>query len=264
MAKNYTLSEAVEIIAKGTNLEEMMDLGRRFPVLSLKIAAVAAKAGDDFIDLMSYLPEYLTANKVNTLIKAAITDSGNKSEDEAEDEEETEEEAPKKKADKSAKKKVEKDSEENTESLEWNESMSAKQLWDLLGKVGKRKLAKSTKKADLVEACKKAFGKVVEEDKEEVEEETETSENPYEGKTAVDLFKECKKRGLKAAPKKTAKYYADLLLKDDQENSEEAEEDDWEEEAEEVKAPKKESKKEKAPAKKKAEVVEEDDDDWDI
>lgn len=255
MAKNYTFNEAVKIIANGTDLEAITDIGRRYPVLAHKIAVVAAKACEEFVDLMGYMPDYLTANKVNTAIKAGITESG------SEDDEDAEAEA------------TEDAGEDATEATaQWDESMSAKQLWDILGKAGKRKLAKSTKKADLIEACKQAFGAAT-----EAEAEAEDTEaNPYEGKSAMELFKECKARKIKAAPKKPAKFYADLLLKDDAAKAEATEaesDDDWGDE--EAEAPKKEDKKTaskaaatakggKAKAAKKAEAESEDDEDWDI
>lgn len=248
MAKNYTFNEAVKIIAKGTDLEAITDIGRRYPVLAHKIAVVTAKAGEEFVDLMGYMPDYLTANKVNIAIKVGITESGSD-----EDAEDTEAEATTEDAGE--------DAAEAT--AQWDESMSAKQLWDILGKAGKRKLAKSTKKADLVEACKQAFGAA-------------TEANPYEGKSAMELFKECKARKIKAAPKKPAKFYADLLIKDDAAKAEATEaeseeDDDWGDE--EAEAPKKEDKKAapkasakggKAKAAKKAEAESEDDEDWDI
>ena len=254
MAKNYTFNEAVAIIAEGKDLEAITDIGRRYPVLAVKVAVVATKAGEAFVDLMKYMPDYLTANKVNTAIKAGIAESG--SDDEAEETEETTEET-----------------EETTEDageVKWDESMSAKQLWDILGKAGKRKEAKSTKKADLIEACKKVFGAAVEdEDAEDEVEETET--NAYEGKSAMELFKECKKRGIKAAAKKPAKFYADLLIKDDEANSEDTEEsdDDWgDDEADtskETKEEKKSTKKADKKAKKSEKTeTEDEDDDWDI
>ena len=262
MAKNYTFNEAVKIIANGTDLEAITDIGRRYPVLAHKIAVVAAKAGEEFVDLMGYMPDYLTANKVNTAIKAGITESG------SEDDEDTDAEAT-----------TEDAGEDATEATaQWDESMSAKQLWDILGKAGKRKLAKSTKKADLVEACKQAFGAAAEAEAEAEDAEAEddaTEANPYEGKSAMELFKECKARKIKAAPKKPAKFYADLLIKDDAAKAEATEaesenEDDWGDE--EAEAPKKEDKKaSKAAAKggkaktaKKAEAESEDDEDWDI
>lgn len=261
MAKNYTFNEAVKIIAKGTDLEAITDIGRRYPVLAHKIAVVTAKAGEEFVDLMGYTPDYLTANKVNTAIKAGITESGSD-----EDAEDTEAEAT-----------TEDAGEDATEATaQWDESMSAKQLWDILGKAGKRKLAKSTKKADLVEACKQAFGAATEAEAEDAEAEDDATEaNPYEGKSAMELFKECKARKIKAAPKKPAKFYADLLIKDDAAKAEatEAESDDEDWGDEEAEAPKKEDKKAtskatakggKAKAAKKAEAESEDDEDWDI
>lgn len=259
MAKNYTFNEAVKIIAAGTDLEAIADIGRRFPVLAHKVAVVATKAGDDFVSLMGFMPEYLTANKVNSAIKAKLGDNSG-SDDASDDEAEAETEA------KDAGK---------TESTEKDyESMSGKELWDLLGKAGKRKLAKSTKKADLVEACKKAFGGDAEAEAEEETETEEKSENPYDGKSAMELFKECKKRGIKAAPKKPAKFYADLLAADDA-KSNDAESDDWDDgdEAEakdDVKDTKKTDKKtskkgaEKSEKKSEKKAESDDDDDWDI
>lgn len=239
MAKNYTFNEAVSIIAKGTDMEAITDIGRRYPVLAHKIAVVTAKAGEEFVDLMGYMPDYLTANKVNTAIKASIAES-----DSSEDAEVATEDA----------------SEDATEvTAQWDESMSAKQLWDILGKAGKRKLAKSTKKADLVEACKQAFGTAV-----EAEADSDAAEaNPYEGKSAMELFKECKARKIKAAPKKPAKFYADLLIKDDAAKAESAEDDSWGDEEVEASKEKK-SKSNKAKADKKVEAEPDNDDDWDI
>src|SRR5699024_4277441 len=95
-----------------------------------------------------------------------------------------------------------------------------------------------------------------------------TEANPYEGKSAMELFKECKARKIKAVPKKPAKFYADLLIKDDAAKAEATEveseeDDDWGDEEAEV--PKKEKKApDKKPAKKAAAKDEDEDDDWDI
>lgn len=251
MAKNYTFSEAVEIIAKGTDMEAIADIGKRFPVLAVKVANVAAKAGESFVDLMGYMPEHLTANKVNTVIKNAFGGTTESDED-AEVEE------------------IENDTTETTGEVDY-ESMSGKELVKLLRKAGKGSLITSKKKADLVALCNKEFGAST--DADDFEDEDETEENPYEGMTAQELFKECKKRGLKAEAKKSAKFYTDLLTKDDAKNAaEEVEEeddaDDWDDEEEVVEeAPKKETKKSAKKADKKAAKkaeAEDDDDDWDI
>ena len=251
MAKNYTFAEAVKIINEGTDMESITDIGRRYPVLLNKVTKVAAKAGDDFVDLMGFMPDYLTANKVNSAMKTGVATGGTSDDAEAEDDTDTQNEP------------------EVAEAPKWDESMSSKQLWEILGKAGKRKLAKSTKKADLVEACKQAFGAADEVDEaaedKEAEEDT-TDANPYDGKSAMELFKECKKRGIKAAPKKTAKYYADMLMKNDDEQvkaaNDESDSDDWDEdeEKEETKKPEKKAAKKSA----KKEETANDDDDWDI
>ena len=244
MAKNYTFAEAVKIINAGKDMESITDIGRRYPILLNKITKVAALAGEDFVDLMSYMPDYLTANKVNTALKAVAGETNTETTNDS-DETEAEETT---------------DAEDETKSSEADyESMSAKALWDMLGKAGKRKLAKSTKKADLVEACKLAFGEGAE------DEADETEENPYDGKSAMELFKECKKRGIKAAPKKPAKFYTDLLIKADAEETEETESDDWDEEEETKEEPKSKKDEKKETSKKAAKKEEaDDDDDWDI
>lgn len=249
MAKNYTIKEATEIIKAGTDFEAITDISRRYPVLAHKLAVLTVKAGDEVVDLMSYMPEHLSANKVNSAIKKSI--EGGASDDDAE---------------------VEDDTTEDAGSAEWNESMSAKQLWEILGKAGKRKLAKSTKKADLVEACKQAFGAAAEDEVEDDAEDATEEAGAYDGKSAMELFKECKKRGIKAPAKKPAKFYADLLTKNDAESGDAGDEgDDWDEDDAEDKEetkPAKKSAEKKAPAKsgKKAAKKEEDsdEDDWDI
>lgn len=56
----------------------------------------------------------------------------------------------------------------------------------------------------------------------------ESEGGKYDGMNAMELFKECKKRGIKAQPKKTAKFYKDLLEKNDAEGaSDDGEDDDW-------------------------------------
>lgn len=70
---------------------------------------------------------------------------------------------------------------------------------------------------------------------EEPEDETESDgDGEYAGKNAMELFKLCKSRKLKAQPKKPAKYYIDILEKDDAANAKESvadgtedDDDDW-------------------------------------
>ena len=257
MAKNYTFTEAVEIINEGTDMEAITDIGRRYPILLNKVTRVAAKAGEDFVDLMRYLPDHLTANKVNTAIK----NSSNVEIEEAETDEAEEKDSDANDA-------------KNTKSSDTSyDSMSGKELWEILGKAGKRKDCKEkmggTKKDDMIAYINK-YG--LSDDTEAVEEtdSEDESKGPYDGVSAPELFKECKKRGIKAAPKKAAKYYVDLLVKSDEEMSSKSDEveddDDWgDDEVEETKAAKAEKKESKKNSKKAAkEETTDDDDDWDI
>lgn len=110
--------------------------------------------------------------------------------------------------------------------------------------------------------------------KEEAEDDGKEDEDKYAGKTAKELFELCKKRGIKAAPKKKAEFYVDLLKKaDDAEGDED--DDDWgDEDAEDEPAPApkktiaaKKATTTKKQAKKAAPADDEDDDDdddWDI
>ncbi len=107
----------------------------------------------------------------------------------------------------------------------------------------------------------------------EAEEEIEEEKSEgYEAMSAMELFKECKKRGIKIKPRQKAAVYVEALKKDDAAKAEpEAEEEEsWEEEDQEEKKPaKKPVAKPKATVKKPApkkedQEEEDDDDDWNI
>lgn len=251
MAKNYTLAEAAKIIAEGKDLTAIAELGKRFSLLTVSLASIAALAGDNFVSFVSKFPENITANKVNGWFKNASNVS-----DEDSDEEDTDVAS------------EDSDEEEDEKDLD---SMTTKELKALARKMKVFKNAKSSKKEDLIAAIQAANGGASKEDADEDEEETS---NPYDGKSAMELFKECKERGIKAAPKKPAKYYVDLLVKADADSNDDEDWDD-EEEDEPTPAPKKSSKAKKETTKKpikqtkkpEPEPAEDDDkdgDDWDI
>lgn len=290
MAKNYTIAEAVQIIAENGDNEALMDLGKRYPLLTQKIARVAVKAGEDFVDLMSFMPEYLSANKVNSAIKKMLDEAPDADDDVEDDGDEDEaEEKPAKKAGKKApakkaKKAADEDEDDDVEeggSYDYD-SMNNAKMYKLLGELGKRKDCKE-KFGDLshdsmLKYLKKYGPKSDATGEADDEDDAEESGDEYEGKSAVELYKLCKQRKIKAEQKKPAKYYIGLLKKADEEAAAEAEADDAEEDEEwdddEEEAPKKSAKK--APAKKekavpakgkkaakKAEPEEADDDDAD-
>jgi len=264
MAKNYTIAEAVQIIAENGDNEALMDLGKRYPLLTQKIARVAVKAGEDFVDLMSFMPEYLSANKVNSAIKKMLDEAPDADDDVEDDGDEDEaEEKPAKKAGKKAPAKKAKkaaDDEEDDDVEEGGsydyDSMNNAKMYKLLGELGKRKDCKE-KFGDLshdsmLKYLKKYGPKSDATGEADDEDDAEESGDEYEGKSAVELYKLCKQRKIKAEQKKPAKYYIGLLKKADEEAAAEAEADDAEDDEEwdddEEEAPKKSAKK--APAKK--------------
>lgn len=262
MAKNYTLAEAAKIIAEGKDLTAIAELGKRFSLLTVSLASIAALAGDNFTSFVSKFPENITANKVNGWLK----NSANVSDDDSDEDEDSTDATDA--------------TDEEDEDEKDLDSMTTKELKSLARKMKVFKNAKSSKKEDLIAAIQAANGtaskaktKAKAEDEED-EDEEETS-NPYEGKSAMELFKECKERGIKAAPKKPAKYYVDLLVKADADSADDDE--DWDDEEEEPapkkstskKAAKKETTKKpikqtKKPEPEPAEDEDEDGDDWDI
>lgn len=284
MARNYSFSEAVEILTHHTDLEACADIGKRYPLFAQMVTKVGVKAGEDFVELASYIPEHISANKVNSAIKRMLEAA-----EDADDEDADEEEAPKK-AKKAPKeqvkktgkagrpKKVEEDIEDDDEPTDTDyDTMTNKEMYDLLGKLGKRKDCKAKfgdwSHDSMLKYLKKYGNAAAAEDDEDVEDEEESETTDYSGMKAMELYKLCKQRKIKADAKKPAKYYIDLLKKADADADEEdAEDEDWGDEDEEEEAPKKpakkaEKKKAGRPKKSEPEPEEDDDDDddeWDI
>lgn len=285
MAKNYTLAEAIIIAHEGGPQEDLADLGRRYPLLMAKVHKLAAKAGEEAIDLAQYFPEYLSANKVNKAIKEGVP-AGAADEDADDEDDNDADETPKSKTAKAGGKpakgkKADDDSDEDGEESKYA-SMSSRDLWNLLGKLNARKACEKEfgdlKKGSMVKYLEKYGEGGAPADEPEDDDEEEAAADEYTGKSAVELFKLCKQRKVKAEPKKPAKYYIDLLKKDDAAKAAEESEDDdeeWDDDEEEEAPPKKSAKTEakkgtkaEKPAKggKKQKAAEEDDEDdeWEI
>lgn len=286
MARNYSFSEAVEILTHHADLEACADIGKRYPLFAQMVTKVGTKAGEDFVELASYIPEHISANKVNSAIKRMLEAAEDADDEDADEEEEAPKKAKKatkeqvKKTGKAGRpKKVEEDIEDDDEEESDYDTMNNKQMYDLLGKMGKRKDCKA-KFGDLshdsmLKYLKKYGDAAAAEDDEDVEDDEEESATDYSGMKAMELYKLCKQRKIKAEAKKPAKYYIDLLKKADADADEEdADDEDWgDEEDEEEEAPKKSAKKsekKKAGRPKKSEPEPEeddeddDDDEWDI
>lgn len=173
MAKNYTPKELFNVIVDGTDIEALTDIGRRYPLLTVKLAKLAPVAGD-VAEILSALPDYLSARKLEKTIRGGAPEAA----DEAEAETDTEDEA-----------------------------------------------VEEEKPAPKKRGRKPKAAKVEEEDAPEAEAEG----GKYDGIPAPKLFQECKKRGIKAAPKKPAEFYVKLLEEDDASASTEDDgNEDWE------------------------------------
>ncbi len=78
MAKNWKVGEAVQAIQSGST-EDKLDIGRRFPLFTI----LAAQANQPAIELLSTLPDYVTARKLESVLKGdAQTDDGEGGEEE--------------------------------------------------------------------------------------------------------------------------------------------------------------------------------------
>lgn len=233
--KNWTIKEAVEAINKNDAVA-IKEISKHFPMFFLAIAR------SDLQALAAMMPEKFTVRRL------VMTDAAENDADETEAED-TADESGDGDADLSA--------------------MSTKELMKLCDKRGIKVPHYGKNKQFYLDALNGGGNDETAEDADD------EAGDPYDGKTAMELFKECKKRGIKAEPKKPAKFYAELLRKDDAAaNDAGDDEDGWgdgEDEAAEEKAEKKPAKNTKGTkaskataAKKEKEAAAEDDDDWDI
>ena len=189
MAKNWKLGEAVRAIQAG-NKEDIIDLGRRFPLFS-NLAAQVNEAGMAIIDCV---PDYCTARKIESVLKGDVQEAA-EGEDEGEEEEAHAKKAPAKTEKKAPAKKAAKKAEEgdDDDSLE---SKSAKDLFDMCKEAGLKVKPKQDKSV-YIEALKAAKDDAGEEEEEEdwgdEEEEEAPKKAPAKGKA---------KPAAKKAPKK--------------------------------------------------------------
>lgn len=243
MAKNWSAYEAAKEIY-GNNKENIAEIGSRFPLFARTVALADSVY---LLDILKALPAKVTARVVETGLKEMETE-------EPEMEIPQEEEAPKKVKAKKQDAEVQEDEWSDDEEEESTyESMTAKDLYALCCKRGISSMCKSRKKDELIKLLEKldngeiepskGKGKAkgekktvkkeepVEEEDDDWGEDDEEETNPYVGKTAMELFKMCKERGLKVKPKQKPDVYADMLKADDakgEEDTEEEDDDDWE------------------------------------
>lgn len=178
MAKIYSFAEAVAVIADGTNIEEVIDVTKRFPNVAI-LAAKACAASPEYVKaLAAAVPEYVTARKAENAIKREGDSEG--AGDEIDDAPEVEEAPAPKKAEKAAEPAAE--------------------------EAPKKRRGRPRKAAPAPEP------------EPEVEDEAagDFDFGKYAGMKASELYKELKSRGISAKPRQTAEVYAELLLADDE------------------------------------------------
>ena len=145
MAKNWKVGEAVRAIQAG-NKEDIMDIGRRFPLF----ANLAAQVNEAGVAMLDCVPEYCTARKIESVLKGDVQESGDGDDEAAEDE------APAKKPEKEEKKApVKKAAAKKEESGDDLESKSAKELFDMCKEAGLKVKPKQDKSV-YIEALKAA------------------------------------------------------------------------------------------------------------
>ena len=247
MAQNWNVKQAYAAIKSGEK-DSMIDIGRRFP---LAMAALIKVGESDAIEnLFNTFPDHLTMRKIENALREGVKvdDSDNEVEEETIATE--------------------------TEEIDY-ENMTGRKLYELLRDKGLYKdcvkKMGNGKKQQMIDYIKK-YGLNGGSEEAEAEEEAEEEKlEGYEAMSAMELFKECKKRGIKIKPRQKAAVYVEALKKDDSAKAEPEEEESWEEEDQEEKKPaKKPVAKPKATAKKPApkkedpEEEDDDDDDWNI
>ena len=195
MAKNWKVGEAVRAIKSG-NKEDILDIGRRFPLF----ANLAAQVNEAGVSMLDCVPDYCTARKIESVLKGDIQEESEGDDEGSEDEVPTKK-APVK-AEKKANEKKESKKEEKDDSLEIK---SAKELFDMCKEAGLKVKPKQDKSV-YIEALNAANDEA--EDDEDDWGDDENEEAPAKKSTA-------KKAAAKATPKKSAK-------------KEEDEDDDWE------------------------------------
>ena len=185
MAKNWKVGEAVQAIKAG-NKEDILDIGRRFPLF----ANLAAQVNEAGVALLDCVPEYCTARKIESVLKGDVQEAA-EGEGEGAEEEAPEKKAPAKTEKKAPAKKAAKKAEEEEDDLE---SKSAKELFDMCKEAGLKVKPKQDKSV-YIEALKAAKDDAEEEEEDwgDEEEEEAPKKAPAKGKA---------KPAAKKAPKK--------------------------------------------------------------
>ena len=219
MAVNWSAYDAAKELYNGS-VENMQDIGSRFPLFS---RAVMQVNGDTLLDILGAIPK-VTARVMETGLKALV-DGDEPAEEKAEKEEVKETKKTEKKTATKAKKKETEDENEDDEPSDYSK-MKASDLYSLCCERGLSGKCKERNKAYLIKVLEEADAGNSAEDEDDWGDEEDETKDPYKGKTAVELFKMCKSRGISTKPKLKAEKYVELLKKADAAEAENEPEDD--------------------------------------
>lgn len=245
MAKSYTVVEAIEILERMDNRDEVTSLVKHAPLFAVRVSKLLAKAPEEFKAFAACLPEYVTTTKINNNLRKAST-ACECTECEHEEVEAMDSDAPATK---------DYDSMSSTEIKALIDERGLRDLCrERFGNARKPNAIKLLKAIDAGEIVVSEDDVTADTEEDPVEEETS---GKYDGIPAMKLFKMCKERDIKCKPKHPAKYYVELLEKDDAKADEVDDDDDWDDE------PNAEPTKEETPKENVGEDFD-DDDDWDI
>lgn len=214
MAVNWSAYEAAKELY-GNNVENIQDIGSRFPLFS---RAVMAINDESLLDILGAIPK----------VTARVMETGLKTLADGVSEEEPKEE--KKAEAKKAEPKAKKEEEDEGEEEEDYENMKAADLYKLCCKRGLSSKCKERNKPYLIKVLRGEIGEEEPEEAEDDWDEPEEDKDPYAGKSARELFKMCQDREIKTKPKQKADVYAKLLKKADEAETEEEQaddDDDW-------------------------------------
>jgi hypothetical protein len=215
MAINWTTAQAVNVIREGKDKAAIQDIGRRFPLF----LNAAAKGEEGLLELLSVLPEYMTARKLEGALKGDIEDAGEGEDGElmTPEEKPAKKEKPAKEEKGGKKGKAKPKPEEEEEDEDEEEEKPAKK-----GK-GKKDEKPASKKGKVKPEPEE------EEDDEDWDDEEEDEEVSLEDMSLSELKAEAKKRKVNIKGlKKPKEIIAAIKAADgDDEEEEEDEDDDW-------------------------------------
>lgn len=223
MSKNWTMAEVAHAI-NNKEMESYLDFGKRFPVATNVMTAAIAGDKEAVMALFGAFPEYMTMGKIDKALKTQIEEGtfGTPAATAASGEDDVEDDVAEsgKEAKKPAEEKAAPSKASSGDDNDLN-SKTSSELYYIGKEVGLKGADLKGSKADLIARIEAAqSGEGAKPAKKPAKKDAGSSN---EGKSAKELYTECKAKGLDVEQKKPAQYYIEALAA-----AEEADEDDGE------------------------------------